>query len=113
MNARLFETFCGIIDSLPAKAVLTAASVERFNLEEDLARGQTPPNEDTDSILAFCRFLAGAADDRMVWPETMPMEHWMFYVKTVRRLVAAEELPHSVKKDIEAAFHGVACCIMA
>jgi len=49
----------------------------------------------------------------MVWPETMPMEHWMFYVKTVRRLVAAEELPHSVKKDIEAAFHGVACCIMA
>jgi len=82
-------------------------------LEEDLARGRTLPTEDTDSILAFCRFLAGAPYGSMVWPQTIPMDHWMFYVKTVGRLVAAEKLPYSVKKDIEAAFHGVSCCIMA
>ena len=102
-----------MIDNLPPKAVLKAIAVERLKLEEDLAQGRTLPSEDTDSILSFCRFLAGAVVGSMIWPCTMPMEHWTFYVKTVGRLVAAEELPHNVKEDIEAAFRDVFCCIMA
>ncbi len=102
-----------MIDSLPPKAVLKAAARERLMLEEDLAQGRTLPSEDTDSILTFCRFLAGAVVGSMVWPRTMPMEHWTFYVQTVGRLVAAEELPRKVKDDMEAAFHDVLCCLTA
>ena len=113
MSSRLFETFRETIDCLPPEAVLKAVAVERRKVEEDLAQGRTLPGEDTDSILAFCRFLAGAACGALVWPRTMPMEHWTFYVKTVGRLVAADELSRTVKDDIEAAFHDVFCCIMA
>lgn len=102
-----------MIDGLPPKAVLKAVAIERFILEEDLAQGRTLPSDDTASILTFCRFLAGAVCGALVWPRTMPMEHWTFYVKTVGRLVAAEELPRNVKDDIEAAFHDLFCCIMA
>jgi len=112
VNACLFETFSERIDSLPPEAVLEAAAEERRRLEGDLARGKLLSDEETDSILAFCRFLAGAIHGSMIWPGTMPMEHWTFYVKTVGRLVAAEQLPPGVKKDIEAAFQGVFCCIM-
>ena len=113
MNSRLFETFREKIDCLPPEAVLKAVGVEWRKLEEDLAQGRTQPSGDTDSILTFCRFLAGAVCGALVWPRTMPMEHWTFYVKTVERLVAAEELPRNVKDDIKAAFHDVFCCIMA
>jgi len=101
-----------MIDSLPPEGILKAAAVERFMLEEDLAEGRMLPDEDTDSILAFCRFLAGTANGSMIWFRSMPMEHWEFYVKTVSRLVAAERLPRSVKEDIEAAFQDVFCCVM-
>ena len=113
MNSRLFETFRETIDSLPAEAVLKAVTVEWRKLEEDLAEGRTLPSQDTESILTFCRFLVGSAFGALVWPSTIPIEHWTFYVKTVGRLVAAEELPQNVKEDIEAAFHDVFCCIMA
>lgn len=113
MNNRLFETFRETIDSLPTEGVLKAIAVEWRKLEEDLAQGRTLPSQDTDSILTFCRFLVGAACGALVWPRTIPIEHWTFYVRTVARLVAAEELPHNVKEDIEAAFHDIFCCIMA
>lgn len=102
-----------MIDSLPPKAVLKAAAREQRMLEGALALGQTLPSEDTVSILNFCRFLGGAVHGRLVLPRTMPMELWMFYVKSVGRLVAAEELPREVKDEIEEAFHNVFCCIMA
>lgn len=102
-----------MIDGLPAEAVPKAVTVEWRKLQGDLAQGRTLPSEEADSILAFCRFLVGAAGGALVWPRTIPMEHWTFYVKTVGRLVAAEGLPHNVKEDIEAALHNVFCCIMA
>jgi len=102
-----------MIDRLSPKAVLKAAAMERLKLDEDLAQGRTLPSEDTDSILTFCRFLVGAVHGGLIWPRARPMEHWTFYVKTVGRLVAAEELPRDVKEGIEAAFHDVCCCIMA
>jgi hypothetical protein len=112
MNDRPFETFCEMIDSLPPKAVLEAAARERRMLEEDLSSGRTPPNGDTASILDFCRFLEGAVRGSFVLPDTMLMEHWAFYGKTVRRLAGAEELPRKLKEDIEAAFRDVFCRIM-
>lgn len=102
-----FETFCEMIDGLPPKAVLQAVAVERFMLEEDLAQGRTLPNDDTGSILSFCRFLEDAAHDELVLPSTMSMEHWVFYGKTVERLVAVGELPHEVQDGFETAFHDV------
>ena len=80
MNSCLFETFRETIDRLPPKAVLKSVAMERRKLEEDLAQGRMLPSEDSDSILAFCRFLAGAACGALVWPRTMPMEHWTFYI---------------------------------
>ena len=113
VNSRLFETFRETIDRLPTEAVLKAVAAEWRKLEEDLAQGRTQPSEETDSMLTFCRFLVGAACGALVWPRTIPIEHWTFYVKTVGRLVAAEELPRNVKDDIETAFQDVFCCIMA
>ena len=113
MNSRLFETFRETLDNLPPEEVLKAVAAERCQLEQDLIQHRILPGEDSDSILAFCRFLAGAAFGSMVWPDTMPIDHWTFYVKTVKRLVEAEQLPFTVRRDIEAAFHGVFCCIMA
>lgn len=113
VNSHLFETFHEKIGQLPPEAVRKAVAAEWRKLEEDLAQGRTLPGEETDSILTFCRFLVGSVAGAVVWPRAIPIEHWTFYVQTVERLVAAEELPRNVKDDIEAAFHGVFCCIMA
>lgn len=113
MNDCLFEAFAKMIDSFPQEAVLRAAAREKYMLEEDLALGRIPPSENSASILAFCRFLEGAARGSPAFPRNIQMEHWPFYIKTVGRLVAAQELPRNVKEEIEAAFHNVFCCIMA
>jgi hypothetical protein len=107
MSHRPFERFCEMIDGLSSKAVLKAAAMERRMLEEDGALGRTPSSEDTDSILAFCMFLEGAARGAWVMPPSIPMEHWAFYEKTVERLAAAGELPYVAKEDFEAANHDV------
>ena len=101
-----------MIDGLPPEAVLKAVALERFMLEEDLAKGRTPPGDETGSILIFCRFLEGAAHGELVLPRTVPMEHWTFYGKTVERLAAAGKLTRRVKEAFEAASHDVFFRIM-
>jgi len=113
MSRYPFEMFCEMIGGLPPKAVLKAVAIERFMLEEDLAQGRTLPSDDTASILTFCRFLADPAHGGLTLPRTMPMEHWVFYGKTVERLVAAGELPREAQEDFEAANHDVDSRIMA
>lgn len=112
MESWLFETFCELIDTLPSKAVLQAVARDQRMLEEDLSSGRALPNGDTASILNFCRFLESAAQGSLVLPDGMLIEHWSFYLKTVRRLVGAGELPRKLQDNIEAAFHGVVCRIM-
>ncbi len=90
-----------MIDGLPAKAVLKAAVMERHMLEDDLALGRTPPSDDTDLILTFCRFLGGANHGALIMPQSIPMKQWAFYGKTVERLVAAGELPCEVQGDFK------------
>ena len=113
MRHRPFEMFREMIESLPPQEVLEAAVMERRMLDDDLAKGQTVPSEDTALIRTLCRFLERAAHGRLVLPGTMPMEHWTFYGRTVERLVAAGKLPHKAKEDFEAANHKVLFCIMA
>jgi len=108
---RLFDKFRGMIDSLPPKAVLKAASLQRGMLNADLAMGRTPPSEDTDLILAFCRFIGGATHGALVMPPSISMEHLAFYQKTVERLAAAGELPGKAKTDFETVNHDLLFCI--
>jgi hypothetical protein len=112
MESWLFKTFCELTDSLPPKAVLPAVARDRRILEEDLSSGRAQPTADIASILSFCRFLESAAQGNLVLPDGMPMEHWSFYLKTIRRLVGAGELPRKLQDNIEAAFHGVVGRIM-
>ncbi len=113
MNHRPFEMFCEMIDGLPPEAVLKAAAVELGLLNGDLASGRTVPSQDTTLIRTFCRFLEGATHGRLVLPPTMPMTYWIFYERTVERLVAAGELPRNAKEDFEAANHAAFFRIMA
>jgi hypothetical protein len=95
--------FCEMIDGLPPETVLKATAKERHMLNEDLASGRTVPSENTTLIRTFSRFLESATHGRLVLPRTMPMSHWIFYERTVERLVVAGELPHKAKEDFEAA----------
>ncbi len=113
MSHRAFETFCEMIDSLSPEAVLKAAAMARSKMNEDLASGRTVPSEDTTLVRTFCRFLESAAHGRLVLPRDMPMAHWMFYEKTVERLVAAGELPRKAKEDFDAANNAAFFRIMA
>jgi hypothetical protein len=102
-----------MVDGLPPKAVLKVAALEQRMLDEDLAQGRTLPSDDTDLILRFCKFLEGAIHGALVMPQSIPMEHWAFYEKTVERLAAAGELPGEAKEGFEAANHDVFFRIMA
>lgn len=104
MNDRLFESFCVMIDGLPVRAVTRAAMVQCHMIEDDLAAGRIPPNVTVSSILSFCIFLRTAAhDSRVCFPE-LPMEHWAFYGKVVRKLVAAGELQLQAQDQFDTAF---------
>ena len=113
MNHRPFEVFCEMIDGLAAEAVVKAAATEQRLLNEDLASGRTVPSEDTSFIRSFCRYLEGAAHGRLILPRAMPIGHWLFYGRTVERLVEAGELPLKAKEDLEAANSGACFRIMA
>ena len=113
MNHRPFEVFCEMIDGLPPEEVLKAAAEEKRMLNEDIASGRTVPSDDTSDIRSFCRFLEAAFHGRFVLNRSMPMEHWTFYGRTVERLVAAGQLPHKAKEDLEAANEAAFFRIMA
>jgi len=113
MSHRAFEIFCEMIDGLAPEAVLKAAAKEQGKMNEDLASGRTVPSEETTLIRTFCRFLESTAHGRLVLPRNMPMAHWMFYERTVERLVAAGELPRKAKEDFDAANNAAFFRIMA
>jgi hypothetical protein len=97
----LFESFCEMMDTLPAAAVKKAAAVERRVLEEDTAMGREESVCETASILAFCRFLESAGDDNAAFPPNMPLEHWSHYTRIVLKLVQAGELSPAAKDHFE------------
>ncbi len=104
MNDRLFESFCVMIDNLPVKAVMRAAMVQCYMIQDDLAKGRIPPNPTTASMLSFCGFLKSATDGSLAFFPELPMEHWAFYGKIVRKLVSAGELQLEAQNQFDTAF---------
>jgi hypothetical protein len=99
MDSCLFERFIAMIDTVPAKGVLRAVELEGQMLQNGLALKRTVPHEDERSILAFYNFLKSAADGICVAPIPLPIEHIVFYKKTLERLIEAEQLPYEAKEQ--------------
>ena len=93
-----------MIDSVPAKGVLRAVELEGQMVQNDLALKRTLPRGDECSILAFYNFLKSAAGGVDVAPSTLPIQHIVFYKKTLERLIAAGELPFEAKEQFHETF---------
>jgi hypothetical protein len=93
MNWGLFESFCDLMESIPPKAVLRAAEVERKMVEDDLEHKRTERDPCVISVLSFCNFLTSAVCGVYASMAALPVEHRIFYAKVVQRLVDAGELP--------------------
>jgi hypothetical protein len=93
MGVQLFEKFAEMIDKLPAKAVLSAAQLERQMLENDIEQKRALPMVDVHSITAFCSFLENASDAIRAPRVSVPVQHLGFYRDTITRLVKGGELP--------------------
>jgi hypothetical protein len=93
-----------MIDSVPAKGVLRAVALECRMLQDDLARKRNPSRGDARSISTFYNFLKSAAGGTGIAPVTLPIQHIVFYKKTVERLIEAGELPYEAKEQFHEIF---------
>jgi hypothetical protein len=93
-----------MIDGIPAKGVLKAVALECQMVQNDLKRKRTLPIRDVRSILAFDDFLKSAAGGNSVAPSTLPIQHIVFYKKTVERLIEAGILPYEAKEQFHETF---------
>jgi len=80
------------------------SALERHFSDITLAKGRIPPDETVASVLAFCVFLKAAARGSLAFFPDLPMEHWAFYGKVVRKLVAAGELQSGAQDQFDTAF---------
>jgi hypothetical protein len=55
-------------------------------------------------MLFFCVFLNSTTQGSLDFFPELPIEHWAFYGKIVRKLVAAGELELKVQDQFDAAF---------
>jgi hypothetical protein len=104
MSVQLFESFSGMIDTIPAKGVLVAAQLERQMLQNDLAEKRTLPFAAVHSILTFCDFLKNATGGLRTISSALPIQHVAFYRKTVARLIETGELPFEATELFDEAF---------
>lgn len=103
MSSRLYDTFCGLLETLPVKAIVRAADAERRMVQDDLEKKRTALDEESISVLEFCNFLIHAAHGLQFNLSAWPAEHCAFYRGVLRRLVEAGELPPSVQDQFERA----------
>lgn len=101
MNVGLFECFCEMLDSIPAKAVLRAVDAERRMVEDDLEKKRTERDEYVNSVLAFCNFLTQAVRGLQANIPKWPFEHCVVYRTVLERLVDAGELPSEIINNFE------------
>ena len=104
MSARLFESFSGMIDSIPGKAIPRAIELERWMLEDDLEQNRCSSKEETYSILSFCRFIKAVAQGESISPVALPVSHVAYYRKVVMELIEADELPYGAKERFDQTF---------
>ena len=101
---QLFEKFAEMVDSLPPKAVIKAAKLERQMLDDDLAHKRTMPMAEVRSIVTFCDFLQNGPEAARGVRFSVPIQHLGFYRSTVKRLVNDGELPYEAGEIFDAAF---------
>jgi hypothetical protein len=104
MSIALFESFSGMIDTIPAKGVLTTIELQRQMLQKDLSEKRTLPFAEVHSILTFCEFLKNATSGLRTISSALPIQHISFYRKTVGRLIETGELPFETKELFDATF---------
>lgn len=91
----LFQTFCEMMDRLPAAAAKRAAAAERRSLDEGAI-----------SVLTFRRFLNAVMLGVPLTHGVLPAEHVSAYRKSVARLVKAGRLPTGADKEFDRTFSG-------
>jgi hypothetical protein len=104
MNSRLFESFCEMLDKLPARAVLKAVVAERRMIEEDLERMHTTPTPQESSVLAMCRFLEVIVAGKPDPLPPMTVDQWVACRRVLEKLTAAGELPHDIERHFDTLF---------
>jgi hypothetical protein len=104
MTSRQIEMFSEMLESLPVKAVIHAAAVQRRMVQTDLEMKRTSVNKESLSILGFCTFLIDAAQGIQSVIPAWPIEHCAFYRHVVQKLVEAGELPPRVKEQFDFTF---------
>jgi hypothetical protein len=104
MSTRRFELFKEMVSSVPVKCVLRAIELEERMIKDDLAYQRDSLLEDVTSILGFSRFLHAAKSHDFCSHWALPGEHVMFYQETVRRLIAAAELPYTALEQFSDVF---------
>jgi hypothetical protein len=104
MNWSLFDSFCDMLENIPAKAILRAADAERKMVEDDLEKKRTESDEYVTSVLGFCNFLMLAMRGNYAVIPGLPFEHRVFYSKIVQRLIDAGELPPEIRGHLDENF---------
>ena len=62
------------------------------------------PQADERSILAFSNFLKSAAGGVCLPSIALPIEHLVFYKRTIERLIEAGELPYEANERFDETF---------
>lgn len=84
---------------------MRAADAERKMVQDDLEKKRTELDEDVNSILSFCSFLASAVRGISASIPVFPLAHCAFYRKIVQRLVEAGELPPEIIPEFDRIFY--------
>jgi hypothetical protein len=103
MRSNLFDSFAHTVEHLPAPAIIPTLRRMGRMLEEDLVFRRQVPFEEATSILSFCKFVKGIKSGNPAehLEQLLPKSHFEFYRQTVERLVDAQELPSSVRREMD------------
>jgi hypothetical protein len=107
MSGHLFESFAGMISSIPAKGIPRAVELEGRMLEDDLEHKRTSPTEDVTSILMFNLFIKTTLQQVPMLPVMVSADHVGLYRKVVIELIEAGELPQEAKEQFETTFSSI------
>ena len=103
MNTRLFEIFAETLDNLPPEGIRRIAEMEQQMLEDDLSEKRILEDLETESILAFCRFINSYNHEDQEFFLKLPLWHARYYRSIIKRLIQARELPNDALQKFEAA----------
>ena len=103
MNRDLFQIFSRMLDRIPVAGLLRVIWLEQRLLEEDLTSQRITQSEDTESVLAFCRFVKQLGQEGESFHANIPATHAAYYRSVLFRLIKAGKLPVDSAKKFEIA----------